>query len=86
MPIRHKESKLRSLQDDLRKFKLASRKFQSDNNVTIFDRYPSVKAYLDAEATTMKSPAFGKHGLLKNLHTPLPTMLPTKDKDDGGSG
>ncbi|ETM00481.1 hypothetical protein L917_02800 [Phytophthora nicotianae] len=37
MPTRHEENKLRSLQDDFREFKSASKKLQSDENVTLFD-------------------------------------------------
>ncbi|KAE9006829.1 hypothetical protein PR002_g16387 [Phytophthora rubi] len=68
MPTRHEENKLVALQDDLREFKSASKKLQSDENVTLLDvrdifdalieRHPSVAEDLGAEAPIVKSAAF----------------------------
>ncbi|ETP29559.1 hypothetical protein F442_21330 [Phytophthora nicotianae P10297] len=58
MPTRHEENKLRSLQDDFREFKSASKKLQSDENVTLFDRHPAVEGHLGAKASIVHSAVF----------------------------
>ncbi|KAG3103362.1 hypothetical protein PC121_g1009 [Phytophthora cactorum] len=68
MPTRNEENKLWLLQDDLRELKLASKKLQSDEKVTLLDvrdrfdalieRHPSAAEYLAADASVVKSPAF----------------------------
>ncbi|RAW25372.1 hypothetical protein PC110_g18212 [Phytophthora cactorum] len=68
MPTRHEENKLRLLLDDLRAFKSASKKLQSDEKVTLLDvrdlfetlieRHPSDAEYLAANASVVKNPAF----------------------------
>ncbi|OWZ07218.1 hypothetical protein PHMEG_00020418 [Phytophthora megakarya] len=67
MSTRHEENKLGSLQDDLHDFKWASKKLQSDKNVTLLDvrdifderleRHPSVAAENSGE----------QHSLLKDF-------------------
>ncbi|KAG2811017.1 hypothetical protein PC111_g15416 [Phytophthora cactorum] len=67
MPTRHEENKLRLLLDDLRAFKSASKKLQSDEKVTLLDvrdlfetlieRHPSDAEYLAANASVVKNPA-----------------------------
>ncbi|RLN97486.1 hypothetical protein BBJ28_00003742 [Nothophytophthora sp. Chile5] len=68
MPTHHEENKLRSLQEDLRDFKSASKKLQSDEDVTLLDvrdifdalieHPPVVAEYLSTDASIVKSPDF----------------------------
>ncbi|KAG6951117.1 hypothetical protein JG688_00013871, partial [Phytophthora aleatoria] len=73
MPTRHEENKLRLLLDNLRAFKSASKKLQSDEKVTLLDvrdlfetlieRHPSDAEYLAANASVVKNPAFDSAGV-----------------------
>ncbi|POM81093.1 Hypothetical protein PHPALM_986 [Phytophthora palmivora] len=68
MPTRHEKNKLLSLQEDLRDFKSAPKKLQSDKAVTLLDvrdildalidRHPVVAKYLSTDASIVKSPVF----------------------------